>query len=1041
MNNTLRTALLGAILMSSGAVAWPGAACAQTAAVQSYQIPVGNLDDALQQWATQSGQQLMYSGDLVQGKRSAGLSGSYAPAEALRRLLEGSGLESERLNARTLVLKKVEAAPTPVQPREQQSSTRPPEEKEVYSLPSIMVRGERTLNMDIRRTEDDPQPYVVFDRETIQRSGAQNLEAFLRDRLPMNASGLANGLRVSQASTRSRFNLRGLGGGQTLILIDGRRTTPGPSIGGSPEQPEINGIPMSAIERIEVLPTTASGIYGGSATGGVINIILRQDYAGVEAKAIYGNALDTDVADRRFDLSGGFNLGERTNLLLSASYSDQNTLRLRDRPELVERYYDTVRANAPQLLLPPNNPPLGSVSNIRSADGSNLVLRDGTPLNSPITHVPTGYAGAASDGGAALAANAGQYDLGLADTSQAITGGGTQLGQAPRNTALRATLRHEFSPRVSAFLEANATETNTLGTMPSPVGSFTQPFRVSALAPNNPFTSDILVTAPVAGLENASFDTNTTQHRATGGLVVALPADWQTAFDYTWGRMRVRQGGIAHSATAASTAAVLNGVVDVVRDTRAYPIDLMPYLATDPLEGTYRITFQNMGLRFAGPVLELPGGQVTVSTLFEHREEKFADAMSRSPGLALIYPARSSTASSVYVETKVPVFSEKNRRPGLEALDLQLAARTDRYRTHGATGFVVAGSSEPIVTASNETRSTNPTVALRYQPIQDLVLRTSYGTGFVAPGVSQLAPSIYPGPFTVIDPLRGGTPTTLAVGQIVYLGNPDLGPEKSKNWSAGLILTPRFVPGLRLSLDYTRIRKTDNIASYPGGQQSIVDDEALLPGRVTRGPNLPGDPAGWAGPITQLDATLFNVAGAEVEAFDLQLDYSLETDVGTFSLATVATRQNHYTTTAIPGQPPLENVGVSYANPQRLTGNVELRWQHQAWTVGWLARYYDDYFTANPAAASSAAALALQGNGGRVPSQTYHDLYVSWVPDLSGRSVPGFLFGTEFQIGIRNVFDKLPPFDASVYNTFRTFHSPLGDPLGTSYQVAVTKRF
>src|SRR5690606_23171872 len=138
--------------------------------------------------------------------------------------------------------------------------------------------------------------YVVFDREALKQSGAQNLEAFLRDRLPMNSSGLPNGLRVTQSGNQSQFNLRGLGANQTLILVDGRRLPPGPALGGAPAQANINGIPMAAIERIEVLPATASGIHGGSATGGVINIIMRQDYAGAEATVSYGNSFKSDVA-------------------------------------------------------------------------------------------------------------------------------------------------------------------------------------------------------------------------------------------------------------------------------------------------------------------------------------------------------------------------------------------------------------------------------------------------------------------------------------------------------------------------------------------------------------------------------------------------------------------------------------------------------------------------------------------------------------------------------------------------------------------------
>jgi outer membrane receptor protein involved in Fe transport len=790
------------------------------------------------------------------------------------------------------------------------------------------------------------------------------------------------------------------------------------------------------------LPATASGIYGGSATGGVINIILRNDYDGTEVKVIYGNTFQSDVAERRIDLSTGFDSEDgRTNLLLSGSYSDLNPLTTSERESLLERYYAIARANAPEVLLPPNNPPLGSTANIRSANGSNLVLRDTTPLNSPITHIPLGYAGTSTDGGQALVANDGSYNLGLADGLQHATSTGSQIGAAPRNAAFRAVLRQEFTSRVSAFLETGADQVRAVGPLAYTNGAQISPYRVSAAAPNNPFNTDILVTVPSNSFSYAETPgTETERYRATGGLIVALPGEWRATAEYTWARTRIDYVGSGGFSTGADTAAVLNGTVDVLRDTNIYPVDLMSYLTVEPFSGVQEIGFRNAALRFAGPILELPGGAMTLSTLLEYSNEKFPGTTLDRPGQHIFYPGRSSSAASVYVETVIPLVSAKNRRAGVEALEVQLAARADEYRTLGRTGFVTVGSTTPIVTARNETQSINPTIAIRYEPLEDLVLRTSYGTGFVAPTVAQLASSFNVTPFTIVDPRRGNTSTSLAPGQLVQGGNPNLDPEKSESWSAGIIWSPQFASGLRVSLDYTRIRKTDNIATYPSGL-GIINDEAQFPDRVQRGERLPGDPAGWAGPITLLDLSLLNVAGAKAETLDLQLDYALETAIGTFSVSGVATRQMHLESQALASLPIQENVGLSYINPQEYVGNLELKWRHHAWTASWFSRYYDSYFTADPAVASNAAHIRLQGNGGRVPSQSYHDLTVNWASDYSGRDVSGFLTGTEFQLGIRNIFDKTPPFDANIYNTVRTFHSPLGDPLGRTWQAAITKRF
>ena len=170
-------------------------------------------------------------------------------------------------------------------------------------------------------------------------------------------------------------------------MINGRRS-PGVSLGGAPAQPDINGIPLSAIERIEILPTTASGIYGGSATGGVINIILRSDYQGAQFSANYGNTFESGAATRTVDMSFGSQLEDgKTNLSLSASWTDNSDLQMQDR-DFLDRGLATVQANNPAFFLT-GTPPLGTTTNIRSVDGSPL-FGPGTPS---FTFVPAGYAG------------------------------------------------------------------------------------------------------------------------------------------------------------------------------------------------------------------------------------------------------------------------------------------------------------------------------------------------------------------------------------------------------------------------------------------------------------------------------------------------------------------------------------------------------------------------------------------------------------------------------------------------------------------------
>jgi len=158
-------------------------------------------------------------------------------------------------------------------------ATEPEPDEHSIRMEALEVTAERvtpfsSASIDLPRSVNDPQAYYVFDARTIDRSGTTSIEAFIKERLPMSASASSQEQSIFIGGTPSSINLRGFGSGQTLVLINGRQA-PANNLqlnGGGP-QPDINGIPLSAIDRVEVLPSSASGIYGGGAVGGVVNII------------------------------------------------------------------------------------------------------------------------------------------------------------------------------------------------------------------------------------------------------------------------------------------------------------------------------------------------------------------------------------------------------------------------------------------------------------------------------------------------------------------------------------------------------------------------------------------------------------------------------------------------------------------------------------------------------------------------------------------------------------------------------------------------
>src|SRR3546814_3833208 len=172
---------------------------------------------------------------------------------------------------------------------------------------------------------------------------------FLLKRLSSNTYATTTSQSGNSRGDKSAINLRGLGENQTLILVDGRRLS-SLSAGFSPGQPNLNGIPLAAVERIEVLPTTASAIYGGSATGGVINVVLRRGYEGGEVSVSHDNSFDTDSSINRVDFTYGFSLGQdRTTVMPNGSWSEANFLLNRDR-DFFTRGMEHVLARNPDFF-------------------------------------------------------------------------------------------------------------------------------------------------------------------------------------------------------------------------------------------------------------------------------------------------------------------------------------------------------------------------------------------------------------------------------------------------------------------------------------------------------------------------------------------------------------------------------------------------------------------------------------------------------------------------------------------------------------------
>jgi iron complex outermembrane receptor protein len=307
---TLLSAVVGATLAIAAIGA--GADGAPTERQISIEIQSKTLADALDEWARQCGYQIFVQNwDLVKKLSAPSLRGSFTAQAALERLLQGTPLSYVWLNDRAVAIRERTESSTPTA----SSRSQPGGHEKV--LPLAPVEGLLASNNSggvadggdkqsiastslgipidemivtgtyIRGAAPASSPAITYSAKDIEKSGATTLESFL-EKIPQNFSSVGSdtfrvntgGLNSARNQSRgTAINLRGLGPGSTLVLLNGRRLAPA---GGLGEFVDASMIPLSAIERVEILTDGASAIYGADAVGGVVNFILRSDFEGVE---------------------------------------------------------------------------------------------------------------------------------------------------------------------------------------------------------------------------------------------------------------------------------------------------------------------------------------------------------------------------------------------------------------------------------------------------------------------------------------------------------------------------------------------------------------------------------------------------------------------------------------------------------------------------------------------------------------------------------------------------------------------------------------
>jgi len=822
-----------------------------------------------------------------------------------------------------------------------------------------------------------PNPVLDFSRDDINKSGEHTTEQFLLS-LPIanaNIIPISNNENGSNTAVgAATIALRGFDARATLILLDGRRVAVYPT-GNNPGLVnvmfvDLNSIPQAAIESIEILKDGASTTYGADAVAGVVNLKMRHRYDGAESMVEYGNTLDKDSGE--FATSAIFGVGKGdTNITGVLNYYHRNSIANRDRGFSAVPPFLSSNASPYNLQLS---------SDVAGAAGGRNLNPGGTEFASA-PDFTNGLAPAnrylydaasriRAAGGLRPGFNFNQFSLSFPESER--YGGylsadhkifGDQMVAYADGFYQNVKTHNELAPPATGSFE---TKGQTILAIPpqSPIAPGSEPpntpthaetgLPADAFNPFNPFNQIISggSRARLAEFGNRLFDNETDAWLSTIGI------KGDKLFDGTWGydagfRYSQLKNTVTGTQVSASRFNRILNQADPIFDPTS-PQFIGTTTAFNPF-GDYRapIPSNEATVNFARvhpkdldtsklatldaniyttALFNLPGGGVGLAFGGQFRRESLkeepdmlnaeGDIVGNSP----VPPAVGGRKSyAFYAETKIPIFSPTNAIPGFHSLEFTAAGRFEEF-------------------LNNDTNVLVPKVGMRWQPFdQQLTLRATWGEGFREPSLEELFGSPVSTLEVTHDPLKGGLLESET--NTLISSNPNLQPEDSRSFSGGFVYTPKYVPGLNLSVDFWDIERTGVVAA-PLAQQVL---DGIAPGIVER------DAGGF---ITRILLANQNFGAQEARGYDFGLQYQRPTPWGIFTSLTQVTYLDEFLFPQFifaefgPGPGNLAgrttDPGLSNEGWYKWKGTSSLEWTWKGFDLVTIVRYTDGFHEFTP---------------------------------------------------------------------------------------------
>lgn len=888
-----------------------------------------------------------------------------------------------------------------------------PNAQKAKSLETVTVTGSHIRSVDVETS----QPIYTMDRQAIKATGLTNVSDVLA-RMPSVGTPDITPQDTLQSGADvggTYVNIRYLGSQRTLVLVNGHRWST--SLSG---RTDLSTIPVSMIERIDVLKDGASSVYGSDAIGGVVNIITRDHYEGGEANVYFGENGQGDGQQKNADFTWGHST-KKNSFIISAAYQDLS-------PTWDERRDLTKYANGPRH---PGDGwgigPWGRVLN--PADGNTYVINHGATATGNF-------------------ANYHPYDsASLADKYRTAKDMTFRAGSKLKNLYLQDSykLTDNITLRGSATYSTRDTSSQLAG---YPLSTDATGLTIDPNNAYNPFPGNTTqFWRRTVEMPRITWANSRLAHVDVGaeGFFNFLNHDWNWDVGYVFSQTNVRQIttgnlNLPNAQKALGPTTILNGQV-VCANAADRAAGCVPWNVLAGPGGTSQSAWNyvnsvgtsrqlaqtdDITANVGGGLFDLPAGTVNIAGGIEHRREKGAyhpdpnDSAGLTTNLASAPTSGRYDVNEAYLELDVPVLRDL---PGVQELGINIASRYSHYSNFGST--------------------VNNKYSVRWRPIDDLLIRGTYAEGFRAPTIDDLYAGTSQSFETFLDPCdtaygaaatnptvagrcaaagvpanyrqkdQAGNPITSGTGgqtatPFLAGSNSQLKPETSVTRTFGLVYSPHFVEGLDIALDYYDIRLTNAIQTVNASSIlnfCYVQNSSDFCNRFTRNS---------AGVITNLNESLANIGSITTEGYDFGIHYRLpETPYGSFRIASDSTYLSKYDTTNGPGQPVNTLAGyMKYQNGldalYRVRSNLQLDWAYKQFGASWTVRYYsglkDSCWSVSPAVECSnptytnpwigSAGIAQKG------SVAFNDVQLHYTAPWKGT----------FTLGVNNLFDKKGPY-------------------------------